>query len=81
MKQKKLILVKLIGIGNYDSSASEYNPGHVKLDWLSPSKVDRSNENDRDNEDESKNNGKDDSNDDNDKDESYSDSNDKDNDI
>lgn len=57
------------------------NPGHVKLDWLPPSKIDRSNENDRDNEDESKNNGKDDSNDDNDKDESYSDSNDKDNDI
>ena len=46
LKQKKLILVKLIGIGNYDSSASEYNPGHVKLDWLSPYKVDRVNEND-----------------------------------
>lgn len=54
--------------------------GHVKLDWLPPSKIDRSNENDRDNEDESKNNSKDNSNDDNDKDESYSDSND-DNDI
>ena len=47
--------------------------GHVKLDWLPPSKIDRSNENDRDNED--------DSNDDNDKDDSNSDSNDKDNDI
>ena len=59
-------------------------PGHVKLDWLPPPKIDRSNENDRDNknngkdEDESKNNGKDDGNDDN---ESDSDSNDKDNDI
>lgn len=30
-------------------------PGHVKLDWLPPPKIDRSNENDRDN----KNNGKD----------------------
>lgn len=37
-----------------------------------PSKIDRSNENDRDSKDESKNNSKD---------ESYSDSNDKDNDI
>ena len=56
MKQKKLILVKLIGIGNYDSSASEYNPGHVKLDWLSPSKVDRVNENDsKDNDDKNNN--------------------------
>lgn len=71
----------MIGIGNDDSSASEYTTGHVKLDWLPPSKIDKSNENDRDNEDESKNNSKDDSNDDNDKDESYSDSNDKDNDI
>ena len=55
MKQKKLILVKLIGIGNYDSSASEYNPGHVKLDWLSLSKVDRVSENDKDNDDKNNN--------------------------
>lgn len=28
-----------------DSEASEYNPGHVKLDWLPPPKVDRVNDN------------------------------------
>ena len=39
-------------------------PGHVKLDWLPTPKVDRVNENDKDN----KNNGKDDGNDDNESD-------------
>ena len=38
-----------------DSEASEYNPGHVKLDWLLPPKVDRINESDKDNKSDSKN--------------------------
>ena len=48
MKQKKLILVKLIGIGDDNSNISEYNPGHVKLDWLPLPKVDRNDEDDKD---------------------------------
>ena len=78
-----IIRVKIVYI-NVLMRLVSITPGHVKLDWLPPPKIDRSNENDRDNknngkdEDESKNNGKDDGNDDN---ESDSDSNDKDNDI
>ena len=56
MKQKKLILVKLIGIGDDNSNISEYNHGHVKLDWLPTPKVDRVNESDKYNKSDSKNN-------------------------
>lgn len=74
MKQKKLILVKLIGIGNDESKRINNDdddsdndddwkiecidvivrlvsitPGHVKLDWLPPPKVDRVNDNNSEN--------------------------------
>ena len=50
-----IIRVKIVYIGVLMRLVS-ITPGHVKLDWLPPPKIDRSNENDRDN----KNNGKDD---------------------
>lgn len=69
-----IIRVKIVYI-NVLMRLVSITPGHVKLDWLPPPKIDRSNESDRDN----KNNGKDDGNDDgNDDNESDSDSNDKD---
>lgn len=50
-----IIRVKIVYINVLMRLVSR-TPGHVKLDWLSPSKVDRVNENDKDNESDSKDN-------------------------
>lgn len=50
-----IIRVKIVYIGVLMRLVS-ITPGHVKLDWLSPSKVDRVNENDsKDNDDKNNN--------------------------
>lgn len=48
-----IIRVKIVYIGVLMGLVS-ITPGHVKLDWLPPSKVDRNNESDKDNKSDSK---------------------------
>ena len=50
-----IIRVKIVYINVLMRLVSR-TPGHIKLDWLPPSKVDRVNENDKDNESDSKDN-------------------------
>lgn len=48
-----IIRVKIVYIGVLMRLVS-ITPGHVKLDWLPPSKIDRVNESDKDNKSDSK---------------------------
>lgn len=47
----KVIVLKIVYIGVLMRLVS-ITPGHVKLDWLPPPRVDRVNENNKDNDDE-----------------------------
>lgn len=49
----KVIVLKIVYVGVLMRLVS-ITPGHVKLDWLPPSKVDRVNESDKDNKSDSK---------------------------
>lgn len=49
----KVIVLKIVYVGVLMRLVSR-TPGHVKLDWLPPSKVDRVNENNKDNDGEDK---------------------------
>lgn len=50
----KVIVLKIVYVGVLMRLVS-ITPGHVKLDWLPPPKVDRINESDKDNKSDSKN--------------------------
>ena len=59
MKVMMIVMMKVMMKVEYISvivGLVSRTPGHVKLDWLPPSKVDRVNENDKDNESDSKDN-------------------------